>query len=540
MAIYQLQNVSFTYPSNSTATLSHIDLSIDKGDFVLFFGTSGSGKSTLLRHLKKEVFPQGSLDGQIFYNDFPLQSLDDKRSVSEVGMVFQNPDTQIIMGTVHEELTFAMENLGFPTLEIQRRTAEIVTFFGMNDWLHQSTHTLSGGQKQLLNLASIMMLRPKVLLLDEPTSQLDPIATKEFLSILRQLNQELSITIILTEHRLENIFPLVNKVYLLSHGQINHFGTPQKVIYDLWRQGDALLLDYLPSSSLLYLELAASPNTSDIPVTIKDAKSWFDNSFDHHNLSHPNPYIPSPLTTSLALKINELYFQYTKDTSLILKNLTFNVSVNSFLAILGGNGSGKSTLLKCLSGILKPTRGKITTQSSIGYLAQNPMLYFNQDTVQSQLESSIQKFAADISQVNHLIDWLNLEPLLDKHPYDISGGEQQKLALALILLSNPDILLLDEPTKGLDPFTKKNLSTLLHALLEQGKTIIMVSHDMEFVAKYTTHTTLMFDGTLLPIQPTKEFFYHNYFYTTTISRIVKETFPQATQLKDVINSCQNI
>lgn len=539
MAIYQLQNISFAYPNNTNTTLTHINLSIEKGDFVLLFGSSGSGKSTLIRQLKKEVLPEGTLQGKILYENCLLSDLEDKRSVSEIGMVFQNPDNQIIMGTVYEELTFAMENLGFSTSEIQRRTAEIVTFFGINNWLNQSTHTLSGGQKQLLNLASIMMLRPKVLLLDEPTSQLDPIATKEFLDILRQLNEELSITIIITEHRIENVFPLVNKVYLLDSGHLRHSGSPKEVIYEIWQQGDSRLLDYLPSASLLYFNMVSTPTINDIPITIKSAKRWFDSYISKKLINSPHTDTPYLQNTSI-LKSKDLYFQYAKDSPFILKNLSFSIESNSFVAILGGNGSGKSTLLKCISGILKPVRGKISTDASLGYLAQNPMLYFNQDTVQSQLDSYTKKFNTDPDTLNHLMQWLELSPLLNKHPYDISGGQQQKLALALVLLSNPDILLLDEPTKGLDPFTKKHLATLLHTLLNKGKTIIMVSHDMEFVAKYTTHTTLMFDGKLLPIHSTKDFFYHNYFYTPAINRIVREAFPWAIDLKDVTALCQNI
>lgn len=538
MAIYEVQNVSFTYPTNTQTTLSHINLSIEKGDFTLLFGASGSGKSTLLRHLKKEVRPEGTLQGQIIYDSLLLSDLEAKRSVSEIGMVFQNPENQIIMGTVYEELTFAMENLGFSTSEIQRRTAEIVTFFGMNSWLNQSTHTLSGGQKQLLNLASIMMLRPKVLLLDEPTSQLDPIATKEFLTILKQLNEELSITIILTEHRLENVFSIVNKVYLLDTGEIKYFGSPQEVIHEIWQYQDPRLLEYLPSASLLYLTLDRTPTTRDIPVTIKEAKRWFDaQSTQSLSGTSCTPTTLADSSHSSVITIKDLYFHYTKESPFILKHLSFCVPTNSFLAILGGNGSGKSTLLKCLAGILKPIRGKLSLNASLGYLAQNPMLYFNQDTVQAQLDSYTKKFDTDNLTRNHLIHWLELAPLLTKHPYDISGGQQQKLALALVLLSNPSILLLDEPTKGLDPFSKNQLGTLLRTLLAEGKTIVMVSHDMEFVAKHTTHTTLMFDGHLLPIMPTKEFFYHNYFYTTTINRIVRETLPHAIELKDVTSSC---
>ncbi|MDA3734101.1 ATP-binding cassette domain-containing protein [Niameybacter massiliensis] len=539
MALYEIQHLNFTYPNHNAPTLKDVNFSINHGDFVLLFGPSGSGKSTLLRHLKQEVKPVGTEEGHILFEGHPLSSLSPHDAASRIGMVFQNPDQQIVLSSVYEELAFGMENLGLSPSEMQRRIGEISTFLGINHWLYKNTHELSGGQKQLLNLASIMTLYPDVLLLDEPTSQLDPITTQNFLHILKRLNEEFSITIIMTEHHLEDVFPLVNKVFLLKQGTITYTGTPKASLMRLYEEKSPELLEYIPAISKLYLDLVQDPLETSIPLTPKDARAWF-NHFDYLIMppslqSNGVHYKEYPSSQEVILSCKDLYFQYTKTSPLVLERIDLAVPRGCFLALLGGNGSGKSTFLKVLAGIYKPLKGKIKTSARIGYLPQNPMTLFHEPTVKQQLLSTLQSSSSkeEEAKLDNLIHFLQLETLLEHHPYDLSGGQMQKLALATVLLTKPNLLLLDEPTKGLDPATKAQFAQLLQTLLAQNTTLIMVSHDLEFVAKYATLTTLMFSGHLLSLTTTHDFFTDNVFYTTAIHRSVKGRLPDAITLEEV-------
>ncbi|MDW7678862.1 MAG: ABC transporter ATP-binding protein, partial [Bacillota bacterium] len=296
MAAYQVKNVSFRYPLASSPALQQIDLSVKPGDFILIGGPTGSGKTTLLRLLKKQVQPAGELTGDILYNGITLHDMPDRASAEEIGMVFQNPDNQIIMNTVRQELCYGMENLGYPATLMQKRMAEVVPFFGMDSWLHQSVETLSGGQKQQLNLAAVMMLRPKVLLLDEPTAQLDPIAASEFIDLLVRINQELSITVILCEHRLEGLFSQANRVLLMQEGRIAYQGKTDEVIRQVWDEHDSDFSLYLPSVSRLYLQMEDEIQMNrHIPVTVKAGTRWFNRYFYQHEFLFSDAPKATPL-----------------------------------------------------------------------------------------------------------------------------------------------------------------------------------------------------------------------------------------------------
>ncbi|KKO54030.1 ABC transporter ATP-binding protein [Paenibacillus sp. DMB20] len=551
MAHYQIENVSFQYPGCPDPTLQNISLMIEEGEFVLLCGSSGSGKTTLLRQLKQEIRPEGIRNGSILYRGLPLDQVDERSSIEEIGMVFQDPDNQIVMNTVWQELTFAMENLGYSTEQMQRRVGELAQFFGMEDWLQLPVHELSGGQKQLVNLASVMTLRPRVLLLDEPTAQLDPIAAKEFVQLLSRINEEFSITIVISEHRIEEIVPLSSKLVLLRKGQTAYCGSPDSVMKQIWSQGDSSFIPYLPSISQLYLEVGQSIGNRAIPVSVKEGRKWITANRDRLNANEGAEPVtrgnaeqqPEPLLTC-----KELYFTYAKHAPLVLKRLSLSIHRGEFFALFGGNGSGKSTLLEQIAGALAPQRGDILYAGKsllkgsardrslkIGYVAQNPMLYFTRDTVREQLEDRLKRLGEHGSRarLNELVTSFEMEEIMDKHPFDISGGQQQKVALILVLLASPELLLLDEPTKGLDPMSKQKLAELLKMIRESGTTILMVSHDIEFAASHATRCGLLFDGAMVAVEETRSFLRNNYFYTTAIHRTVGDILPAAITVKDV-------
>ncbi|MFD3259145.1 ABC transporter ATP-binding protein [Paenibacillus lentus] len=604
MAHYQIKHVSFKYPEAMDAMLEDINLTVEEGDFVLLCGPSGSGKTTLLRQLKREVRPEGQRGGEVRYRGCLLEDLEERRSIEEIGMVFQDPDNQIVMNTVWQELTFAMENLGYPTEQIQRRIGELVQFFGMEGWLQLGVHELSGGQKQLLNLASVMSLRPKVLLLDEPTAQLDPIAAKEFIQLLARINEELSITVIISEHRIEELFPLASQIVMLKAGQVAYAGAPQEIIRKIWNGRDEFFIPYLPAVSRLYLGANADAPQEEreqpVPLTVKAGRHWISQhrekllSLDKAAVSTETAV--ETLAMSLAsepkaekqavglaggqevrqvqagqqaarsvttplLECRELFFTYEKNAPLVLKGCSLRIQQGDFFTLFGGNGSGKSTLLYQIAGARKPQRGNIfldgksllrssTAERSrfIGYVAQNPLLYFTRDTVRAQLKDRIERLEAGSGtgsgqghslavgrqeRLAELVELFELEGALDMHPLDLSGGQQQKVALILVLLAEPRLLLLDEPTKGLDPTSKMKLAAQLEAIRKKGTTILMVSHDIEFAASYATRCGLLFDGKLAAIEETREFLRNNYFYTTIIHRTAGDLFPGAITMKDV-------
>ncbi|GAV12702.1 ABC transporter ATP-binding protein [Paenibacillus sp. NAIST15-1] len=551
MAHYQIEDVSFQYPNCSEKTLDHITITIEEGEFVLLCGPSGSGKTTLLRQLKREVRPEGNRSGSIYYRGIALDQLDERRSIEEIGMVFQDPDNQIVMNTVWQELTFGMENLGYSTAQMQRRVGELVQFFGMEEWLHLPIHELSGGQKQLVHLASVMTLRPRVLLLDEPTAQLDPIAAKEFIQLLSRINEEFSLTIIISEHRIEEVVPHATQLVMLNRGGIAYLGTPDQVMKQIWKDEDALFLPYLPSISQLYLGIEKVSDARAVPMSVKEGRRWLAGKQERRqaagkSLSEAVKVDGQHLEPLLTCK--ELYFTYDKNAPLVLKRLSLSIQEGEFFALLGANGSGKSTLLQQIAGAHKPQRGDIlyagksllrksTVERSrmIGYVAQNPMLYFTRDTVREQLMDRLRRLGehSSIEKLNELAARFDIESIMDKHPFDISGGQQQKIALMLVLLADPKLLLLDEPTKGLDPISKHRLAELLEMIRAAGTTIVMVSHDIEFAASYASRCGLLFNGAMAAVDDTRSFLQSNYFYTTTIHRTVGDVLPEAITVKDV-------
>ncbi|NMA86356.1 MAG: ATP-binding cassette domain-containing protein [Tissierellia bacterium] len=543
MAQIEFVDYSFKYPRENKKALDNINLNIEEGEFLLICGPSGSGKSTLIQQLKTEIAPEGETHGKILYNNQDIMTLDGFTQASDIGMVFQEPEAQIVTDRVINELAFSMENLGYSLDIMGRRMGEIVQFFGMGDRLYEDIHNLSGGQKQVLNLASVLLLQPKILLLDEPTSQLDPIASRDFVQMLESLNKDYSITVLLTEHRLDEVFPIVDRVIFLEEGHIKYKGSPEEVAREIYDKEDKMFFDFLPDISKLYFKLDKSENS--MPLTVREGKAWikdFDIGGKVLNVSSNKGKEP-------IIKAKNISFKYERERPLVLDKLNLGINKGEILSILGGNGSGKSTLLRVLSGAYKPQYGKIYLNGEnyykiseeerykyIGYLDQNPILYFLHDTVEEEIYNRAEKVQASEEDVQYLIELFDLKGLLNRHPYDISGGEKQKLALALVLLAKPEILLLDEATKGIDPISKVEIGKLLLDLKSKGMTIIMATHDIEFAARFSDRCALLFDGDIKTLEEPREFFSENYFYTTTINRIVRNKMPQIILYEDVVKN----
>ena len=627
MKIIELKKLSFRYSGEDKEILSDIDLAIEEGGFYVICGASGSGKSTLLRQLKTSLQPVGQRSGRILYYGRDLEEVSQYTQSAKIGFVFQNPDTQIVTDKVWHELAFGLESIGMPQDMIRVRVAEMASYFGIQNWFYQSTDTLSGGQKQLLNLASVMVMHPKVLLLDEPVSQLDPIAAADFMATIHKLHAEFGITVIMAEHSLEEVAAYVDEVIFMKEGRLIAKGKMEE-LGNILETHDPSMEEILTVPMQIargYEKLqkkkedTAFTTNDRIPYTVALGQKWMAQRFplakqeeikgfpftkqeetekfafakqeeaqrflgakqeeagrftsvkqkEKKSLPAKNPKKQNRGKRSFdgkkipfAIQCTELCYHYPQADVDVVEHLSLFVEEGAIFALMGGNGSGKTTTLHLLGGLLKPQKGTIEffgrslakykekelRNGILGVLPQDPTTLFVRKTVEEDLyevledqkeQNQIKTFFGETKQEiwQNVIALLGIEDLLKKHPYDLSGGEQQKAALAKVLLRQPAILLLDEPTKGLDAGSKKRLGELLVGLSQKKVTILMVSHDIEFCAKYATKTGLFFDGNIASMQDTKEFFVENHFYTTAANRMCRNYFPDVVTVQDAIRVC---
>ncbi len=537
MENYIFKNLTFSYPESEEKALDGVSFSIHEGEFLILCGPSGCGKSTLLRHLKTCLTPHGRREGEILYGGTPLDKIDDRRQAQEIGFVMQSPENQVVTDKVWHELAFGLESLGYDTPTIRRRVAEVAAFFGIENWFYKDVTELSGGQKQLLSLASVMAMNPKILVLDEPTSQLDPIAASDFLAQLGKINRELGITVILTEHRLEEAFPFATRVIVLENGRLVCDDAPEKVGLSLRERESGMFLA-MPTAMRVW---AGVESALDCPLTVRDGSEF---------LTALNSEVPIKSLAKkekrsygdeIAISADEIWFRYEKNLPDVVRGCSLSLRKGEFYAILGGNGAGKTTTLKIISGLKKPYRGNVFVNGRIGFLPQNPQSLFVKRTVREDLYEALrgEKYTKKEKdeRVARVVKLCDLSSFLERHPYDISGGEQQRTALAKVLLRAPDILLLDEPTKGFDAEFKINFAAILRKLNAQGVSILMVSHDVNFCAEHAHTCGMFFDGHIVAEGAPEEFFSGNNFYTTPANRMARHLIPNAVTVCDVISAC---
>ena len=533
MEVFTIRNLTFAYPEQEKNAISDLTLSVQPGEFLVLCGPSGCGKSTLLRQLKTVLAPHGRRNGEILFDEKKLDELPQREQAERIGFVQQSPENQIVTDKVWHELAFGLESLGYDTPTIRRRVAEMASFFGIQEWFYKPVTELSGGQKQLLNLASVMVLQPKVLILDEPTSQLDPIAASDFLATLGKINRELGTTIILTEHRLEEAFGFASRVAVMDGGKLLCTGTPAEVGAELKSSGNAMFLA-MPAAMRIW---AATASKAACPISVCDGRNWLLDYAKTHELRPVPEEKKNTPNGETVVSARELWFKYDKDLPDVVKGLSLELHKGEFLALLGGNGTGKTTTLKLLARLQRSYRGELTITGSVGMLPQNPQALFVKSSVRADLLEILPKSERKSERLAQVVSLCKLAELLDRHPYDLSGGEQQRAALAKILLLNPDILLLDEPTKGLDAEFKQVFGQILRTLQASGVAILMVSHDIEFCAKYADRCALFFDGNIIAEAEPRTFFSGNSFYTTAANRIARDVLPDAVTPEDVILVC---
>ena len=548
MEDFKIENLSFTYPKSANKALYNICISINKGEFITVCGKSGCGKTTLLRLLKPSLSPHGELTGNIYFEGMLLSELTLEEEAAKIGFVLQSPDNQIVTDKVWHELAFGLESLGCSTSEIRIRVSEIASYFGIENWFHKKVNELSGGQKQILNLASIMVMQPSVLILDEPTSQLDPIAAQEFLRTLEKLNRELGTTVILTEHRLEDAIPISDRVIVMDCGKIIADSNPKK-LGGILKFLNHDMYSALPVPTRIYGEIE---NNRDFPLTVREGRDWLQKYAQNQTLDFS--IIPGEVDSNQQLKtvieMKDVWFRYEKNSPDVIKGLNVKIGEGELFAIVGGNGTGKTTALSLIGGINTQYRGEILIKGKrlskinnlydgiLGVLPQNPQTLFVKKTVYLDLldilsERKISK-AEKEEMVRNIASLCRIECLLENHPYDLSGGEQQRVALAKILLKPCEIILLDEPTKGMDTHFKKIFADILKTLKKNGITIVMVSHDIEFCAEYADRCAMFFDGNIISSGVPRNFFSEKSFYTTSANRMARNLIPNAILADDII------
>lgn len=584
MNLVEIKDFGFSYPESSRKVLEHVNLNIKEGTLNVIMGRSGCGKSTLLRQLKSVLAPAGEKEGEILYQNISLKDTDHRTQSQEIGFVMQNPDNQIVTDKVWHELAFGLESLGYDNATIRLRVAEMASYFGIQKWFYKNVSELSGGQKQLLNLASVMAMHPSLLILDEPTSQLDPIAASDFLETVKKINRDIGTTVLLTEHRLQDIIPYADRVFVMDEGTLFLEGTPREIGTKLKEQHHGMFLS-MPVPMQIY---AGTDSILTCPLTVSEGRQWIreyikEKGIKKEKIQQANQRLEKQgeknenetagffghikrqkENTPPAIQMKDIWFRYEKDSPDVIQDLSLEVKKGEFYALVGGNGTGKSTTLSLLGRVHQPYSGRIYLDGKdlrsfsdrelycgyLGVMPQNPQSIFLKKTVLEDLYSVIggrkEKPSSEYpismkkeKAIEGIVSLTHLEGLLERHPYDLSGGEQQRLALAKVLLLRPKILLMDEPTKGMDAEYKEELGSILKKLQAHGMAIFMISHDVEFVAEYADTTGLFFEGNIVTSKKTRDFFAGNNFYTTAANRMARGLFPEAVTGKDVVSCLTN-
>lgn len=469
------EKLNFAYPTSARPVLKNVDFTVSGGEFCLVIGCSGAGKSTLLKLMKKEIAPHGTLTGSIKIN-------------GTVGYVAQNVEENIVTDKVRSELSFGLTNMGVGRESIELSVAETASYFNLSDKLDNDISTLSGGEKQLLNLASVMITKPDILVLDEPTCQLDPVSAQRFVAVVKRLNRDFGTTVVISEHLTDELLPYADSVMIIENGEVVLKDTPQNAVSFL-KQNHNSLLGEIP----LFMRLFDGANTvSQCREVLKEKN------------------LPALHTESddvkTALRLKNISFAYIKNHD-VLKSLDLRVYKGKINVLLGANSSGKSTALKVAAGVLKVHHGKVKTGGKVSMLCQNPFDLFTKEHCEDEVE------------FGKITDFLQIEDIRKQHPYDISGGQAQRLALAKVLEKNADIILLDEPTKALDYELKVRLADILYRLCDVGKTVVIATHDIDFAGEYGDYISFLSNGEIVTTMPRREFFTSLNFYTTCTAKI---------------------
>lgn len=523
MAYIDIKDLSYWYPEEEIERVSNVNLQINEGEILFLIGKSGSGKSTLGKIISGAIpnFYGGKLKGNIFVKNKTLRDINYTERAKAITMVFQDPERQLVMNTVHREIAFGLENVGIEGNQIKRRVWEAIQFTGITELAYRNINTLSGGQKQKVAIAAAISYLPECIIFDEPTSQLDPSSAEEVLDLIKKINEELGVTVVLIEQRIDRCFDLADRIALLEEGTIKFHGC-RKEFYEFSRNNK--IEEFLPT----YLRLASHMNMHAVPKDLKEMRKELKN----YSFNFIKPTSEDKKVSEECIQIRNLNQSYNEMK--VLKDINLNVREGEFIGILGANGAGKSTLLRTITGLNKyegsikllgneVKRLKLNDISKIAaYVSQNPNDYISKDTVYEEVKFTLENHGIDdYSAIDDVLKQLDIYKLKDKNPRDISGGERQRVAIASMLITKPKVLLLDEPTRGLDISIKNELGFMLRELNRAGTTIILVTHDIEFASSFCSKFMLLFNGEIAAEGSREKILVDGIFYTTVINKLFR-------------------
>lgn len=535
LQIFKIQNLTYYYPEGDCAALKDISLSIKEGELIFLTGYSGCGKSSLLKAMAGLLpdFYGGKIGGNIEYRGRDMRKWDKRKLPREIGMVFQDPEQQTCMTVVEHEVAFGLENLGVPLDEMRRRVAEVLAMLDLTHLKNRSIFELSNGQKQRVILASILAMHPRVLILDEPTSQLDPIAANEILDYVYRLNREWGTTIILSEQRVERCFDMADRIFIMDEGSIAFDGTP----YEAIAKYDEALAPFFPPISKIF----KAANINPIPINVKEGRGAIRQlNCDQKNISMSLDRKRRQDKSNVLVEGKKIRYAYSNNFFSI-DDMDFKFYGGEVVAIFGENGAGKSTLLKLISGILKPQRGSVYIEGDVGYLSQNPNDYLFSNTVYEQLLFALElKGMEDDGRIDEMLKKLRIYKYREENPRDLSGGEKQRVAIATVMISDPSVILMDEPTRGMDNLVKDELSFIISFFAEEGKTVILVTHDIEFAAELSQRVLIMSDGDIVAEGDMHSMISSSFYYSTQIARLFRGINPNIVTIKEGIYALKKL
>lgn len=547
MSYIEIKDLSFKYPNADDYCLKDVDLSFEAGELVLICGLSGSGKTTLLKHLKAQLIPAGERNGRVVIDGKEVDPSDDPYMA---GYVFQNPDWQIVTDKVYSELAFGLENMGLSQSTMTARVAETAQYFGLDRYYHMDTAKLSGGTKQLLNLASVMVTKPAILLLDEPLAQLDPISSASFIDILRRINEEFGTTVIMTAHRLDDVFEAADKVVVLDKGTVKALGKPLDTAYEILKN-DYPISEALPKGFLIYEEMKREGLLSQAfkeglkaPLCVKDARHWLRSAVKQIYPENRQKELSGMFNNDMQaeklkkqpvfMELKDIFFCYDNSSAYVLKGVDLKIYKGKVHVISGSNGCGKTTLLEILAGCRKDYRGKRSTgkKKAFPLVPQDPSVMLMGNTLKEEMT----QICNDDKKTDEILEELGIRELKDINTFDLSGGQQQLAAFAKAMLADSDIMFMDEPTKGIDAAGKKRLLKMIERLRERNVTVVMVTHDTEFAAEAADYAMMLFDGRIVRYLNGHDFFLENEYYTTDCGKITDGIMKKSLTIKEVLEN----
>lgn len=511
-----IENFTYYYGEQEIAALNEINLKVEEGDIILLCGESGSGKSSLGRVVTGAIpyFYGGKIKGSISFNGKGLNELSHLERATMVSMVFQDPERQLVMNKVHREIAFGLENLGIDEAEIKRRVWETLEFTSLRHLAYRDINNLSGGEKQRVAIASALAIKPKCIVLDEPISQLDPLVAEEIVTLVKKINEELGITVIIIEQRLDKWFEMSDRIVVMKDGSVEFDGTKEELYSNK--------SSYIPN----YLKICRALEVESMPKDFRESRKIVKSNF----IVEYKQNLPK-VNINEVLKIKNLSLKY--EDKLALGDVNFSVNKGEFLCVMGHNGGGKSSLFKSIMRLVN-YKGKILIDGKnpssikevakeIAYVSQNPNDYISKDSVYEEIKFTLDNFNEfSEDKIDWILKELSIEHLKYKNPKDTSGGERQRIALASMLVLKPKILLLDEPTRGLDSKRKNALGRLLTSLREGGTTILMITHDMDFAGEYCDRFLMLFSGEIVADGVKEEVLKDGIYYTTTVHKLFRD------------------